>query len=265
MKTLRQFAGHVGYPFASVSVRGVRQHSSHPHFLDSAVPSLRAMIKEIDGLTVPFDFSLQVGPQQGTAPLLVSTRYGAFKGRWIRGVLSNPPDFHFRVLQGGQVNRIANSLTGFDHKFTEGGTYVIEAAAQGVGSPGYARVVHAATVNVKNAPPAPSPAPAPTPPPVPQRPIVGVAYQGPPSGAKFTVTGSQFLANHVVHTRVVNTANLVTVFFDTTSDSSGRINQQISFPCAPGVNLAFSANDERDDPDDLSGTLFSNTFTLTVT
>jgi len=263
MRSVRQFAGFVGYPFPSVSVVGVRQHLSAPDNQGSDVPSLRALINGIESLPAPFDFSLNVEPRTGTAPLLVSTRYGSFVGQRIRGVLSNPPDFTFRVLKGGQVIRNAPSLTGFDHKFTDGGSYVIEAAAQGVGSTGYARIVHSATVNVKSSPPPPiPPTPEPIPPPPP---VISVAYKGPAGHASFTVMGSKFLANHVVHIRVVNDSNLVTVFFDTNSDSSGQINHQINFACAPGVRLSFSAIDEREDKSDLTGTLWSNTAKVTAT
>jgi len=252
MRSTRQLAGFVGYPFASVSVVSLRQHLSAPDSQGSDVPSLRAMISEIDSLSVPFDFSVDVNPRKGKVPLQVSTRFGLFVGKRVRGVLNNPPDFHFRVLKGGQVVRNAPSLSGFDHKFNDSGTYVIEAAANGVGSTGYARLVRTATVTVTSEiPPAKSP-------------VISVAYKGPAGQASFTVTGSDFRTNHVVHIRVVNDANLVTVFFDANSDSTGRISHQINFACAPGTRLSFSANDERDDKNDLTGTLWSNTAKVTV-
>lgn len=259
MRSVRQLAGFVGYPFAAVSVVGVRQHLSAPDNQGSDVPSLRALIKGIEAIPVPFDFSLDVKPRNGTVPLVVSTRFGSFVGQRIRGVLRNPPDFHFRVLKDGQVIRNAPSLTGFDHKFTDSGNFVIEAAAQGVGSTGYARIVHSASVTAKSVP-----EPEPTDPPVLPRPLISVGYQGPAGQASFTVTGSNFLANHVVHIRVVNDSNLVTAFFDTTANSSGHINHQINFACAPGTRLSFSANDERDDKTDLTGTLWSNTAKVTA-
>lgn len=161
MKSLRQLAGFVGYPDPSVSVRGVRGHLSPPHASGFDVPSVRTMTQQVEAVLVPFDFTLEVKPQQGTTPLLVSTRYGSFSGMRIRGLLSNPPDFQFRVLKNGQVIRNAPSLTGFDHKFSEGGTYVIEAAAQGVGNTGYRRVVHSTTVKVTAGGPPPPPPPPP--------------------------------------------------------------------------------------------------------
>jgi hypothetical protein len=96
------------------------------------------------------------------------------------------------------------------------------------------------------------------------KPTISVAYDGPAASASFTVTGRDFVPNHSVHIRVVNNFTLQNGFFDTTSDSSGRINHEINFPCVPGVKLSFSANDERGDRNDLTGTLWSNTVTLTA-
>ncbi|MGS0685007.1 hypothetical protein ACVBEQ_07630 [Nakamurella sp. GG22] len=262
MRSIRQFAGFVGYPFPSVSMVSLRQHLSPPDDQVSELPSLRSLISGFEAFPAPFDFSLDVTPTSGTAPLQTSTGYGPFVGQRIRGVLSNPPDFTFRVLKGGQVIRNAPSLSGFDHRFTEGGSYVIEAAAQGVGSTGYSRVVRTATVAVRNVPtPPPPPVPIPLPP---LPPVISVDYRGPAGQASFTVTGSKFVPSHVVHIRVVNTANLVNVFFDSTSDSSGQLSHEINFACAPGTTLSFSANDERDDRSDLTGTLWSNTATVTA-
>jgi hypothetical protein len=84
-------------------------------------------------------------------------------------------------------------------------------------------------------------------------------------GPTFTVSGTGFLPNHVVHIRVVNNASLVTVFFDAASDSSGRINHPITFEVAFPQRYSFSANDERRDSGDLTGTLWSNTVTITAT
>lgn len=81
--------------------------------------------------------------------------------------------------------------------------------------------------------------------------------------ASFAVTGSKFLANHVVHIRVVNDANLVTVLrYHLRFDRNHQ--PQINIPCVPGTKLSFSANDDREDKSDLTGTLWSNTAKVTA-
>lgn len=90
-------------------------------------------------------------------------------------------------------------------------------------------------------------------------PSISVSTEG--SGASvFVITGSGFLPNHVVHIRVVDDA-LTTVFFQQSSDGSGQFKLRQSIQCITGLALHFSANDERSDPHDHTGTLWSNTFT----
>ena len=97
------------------------------------------------------------------------------------------------------------------------------------------------------------------------KPHISVAYTPPPASAKFNIKGTNFLKNHVVHIRGVNDADPQhPAFADTTSDSSGAIDFTVNIPCQPGTQLSFSANDERPDPGDVTGTLFSNTVTVTA-
>jgi hypothetical protein len=98
-----------------------------------------------------------------------------------------------------------------------------------------------------------------------KKPHITVTYTPPPASAKFTIKGSDFTPNHVVHIRGVNSSDLQhPAFADTTSDSSGAINFQAAIPCNQGTQLSFSANDERPDSSDLTGTLFSNTVAVTA-
>jgi hypothetical protein len=106
---------------------------------------------------------------------------------------------------------------------------------------------------------------SPPPPPPPQKPNIKVVYHPPAASARFSITGTGFVANHVVHVRGVNLSTLQTAYADTTSDSSGAIDMEADIPCAQGTELSFSANDERPDPSDLTGTLWSNTVTVTAT
>jgi hypothetical protein len=76
----------------------------------------------------------------------------------------------------------------------------------------------------------------------------------------FTVTGSGFLQNSGVTMRVVDDA-LNQFFFQTTSDSQGRISVSTASICQRAGNVHFSATDGRRDSSDLTGNLWSNTTT----
>jgi hypothetical protein len=112
-------------------------------------------------------------------------------------------------------------------------------------------------------------APVSTPAPPPARPgasapTITVVYSPPAAAAKFHVTGSGFVANHIVHIRGVNNVDLQhPAYGNTTADASGAIDIQLNIPCLPGTRLSFSANDERPDSN-MTGTLWSNTVTVTA-
>ncbi len=97
----------------------------------------------------------------------------------------------------------------------------------------------------------------------PNRPTINsVTNQG---SGNFQITGNGFLKSHAVHIRVVNVATFASDFFQATSDSAGNLDQSVPIaPQAPGTKLAFSANDERPDSTDATGTLWSKPFTITV-
>jgi hypothetical protein len=244
MRTFRQFAQFV-HPGGATTVRALQAHL----FGDFPVPSIsvRSMVQQFEGLPAPFDFTLDVKPTGGTAPLHVDTRYGPFVGVRIAGL---PLNSGFRVLQNGQVIRVANSETGFAHRFDNPGTFVIEGAAEGVGSNGYARVVRTRTVTVQGTT---------TPPPTPAKPVISVQAKG---DGSFAVTGSKFLPSTTVHIRVVDDA-LTTRFFDQGSNPDGTVQFTTPKICVFPGRLHFSANDGRSDPHDLTGTLWSNTVDTT--
>ncbi|MGF6870602.1 hypothetical protein [Paraburkholderia sp. MM5477-R1] len=82
---------------------------------------------------------------------------------------------------------------------------------------------------------------------------------------KFEVKGKNFLVSHAVHIRVVNSDTLQSDSFPANSDAAGNLDAKLTLPALPaGTHLAFSANDERQDAGDLTGTLWSNTFNLTI-
>ena len=92
--------------------------------------------------------------------------------------------------------------------------------------------------------------------------IISVAKD---ASGNYEVKGSKFLPSHAVHIRVVNAGTLQSDFYQATADSSGNLDTKLSLPSLPaGTSLAFSANDGRADPSDLTGTLWSNTFPISV-
>jgi hypothetical protein len=101
------------------------------------------------------------------------------------------------------------------------------------------------------------------PPPKPVPPVITNVMKD--ASGNYEVKGSKFLPNHAVHIRVVNANTLQSDFYQATSDSSGNLDTKLTLPSLPaGTSLAFSANDERADPSDLTGTLWSNTFPISV-
>ncbi len=81
------------------------------------------------------------------------------------------------------------------------------------------------------------------------------------AGSTVTVTGSGFTSGSTVHIRVADDqAN--EGFFDQSAEGDGTLNAQLTIPCIVGLPLHFSANDGRPNPEDVTGTLWSNTFTL---
>jgi hypothetical protein len=93
----------------------------------------------------------------------------------------------------------------------------------------------------------------------PGKPNITVTSEG---SGKFTVSGTAFLPSKTVHIRVVDQA-LNNVWFDQSSDSAGHLNAKVTLSCQTGVKQYFSVNDGRPDSSDLTGVLWSNTFTIT--
>lgn len=94
-----------------------------------------------------------------------------------------------------------------------------------------------------------------------QQPTISVSSQGQGGGSIFTVTGSGFLPNHTVTIRVVDDA-LHTLYYQQSSNSSEQLNFRQGIACNSGLGLHFSATDGRSDPQDVTGSLWSNTFTI---
>jgi hypothetical protein len=74
-----------------------------------------------------------------------------------------------------------------------------------------------------------------------------------------TVSGFGFIPGSTVHIRVADD-QATTLFFDQSADGDGSLNAQLTIPCIAGLLLHFSANDGRSNAEDVTGTLWSNTF-----
>jgi hypothetical protein len=91
-------------------------------------------------------------------------------------------------------------------------------------------------------------------------PQIKVTHEGSGAGSVFVIEGSGFLPNKTVTVRVVDDA-LATVTFPHSADESGKIAIRQSISCVSGLALHFSATDSRPNPSDLTGVLWSSTFT----
>ena len=80
-------------------------------------------------------------------------------------------------------------------------------------------------------------------------------------GSTFTVSGSGFTSGSTVHIRVVDDQPNE-LFFIQSADGDGFLNAQLTIRCIAGLALHFSANDGRPNSEDITGTLWSNTFTI---
>jgi hypothetical protein len=84
------------------------------------------------------------------------------------------------------------------------------------------------------------------------------------SGADvFTISGSGFMANSQVTIKGANIlyGQVNNVYWTTSASSTGTINQSLTIPCVPGVQINFSATDGRSNPNDWTGKLWSNPVT----
>lgn len=101
----------------------------------------------------------------------------------------------------------------------------------------------------------PSPQPSP---PSDRRPTISVSL---PQFQTFLVQGSGFLPEKLVTIRVGDDALNPNLFYNTTATATGSISMTLFIPCSLG-RLHFSANDGRQDSSDLTGTMWSNTATI---
>lgn len=93
------------------------------------------------------------------------------------------------------------------------------------------------------------------------KPSIAVSSSGSGQESDFVVTGSGFSPNKDVRIRVVDDVGNE-LDFHQSADGSGNLNARLGIACNSGLELHFSATDGRPDPSDLTGFLWSNTFTV---
>lgn len=94
------------------------------------------------------------------------------------------------------------------------------------------------------------------------KPVISVTSSNSGANSAFVVSGQGFSAGKDVTIRVVDD-QLNTVYFHQSSDAAGKLSASIPLACRSGFALHFSATDGRSDPSDLTGSLWSNTFSTT--
>jgi hypothetical protein len=102
-------------------------------------------------------------------------------------------------------------------------------------------------------------------PPLAGRPQIGVTQEGAGQNSIFVVSGSGFLPNKnvTIHATAVTVGGIQQITNNQSSTATGQIAVRWGLAVVHGTVASFSANDGRPDAGDLTGVLWSNTFTLT--
>ncbi len=109
--------------------------------------------------------------------------------------------------------------------------------------------------------PSSSSTPAPSqPPPKGAKPQISVTEK---SEGKFEVTGSGFTPNATVRIRAADDYAQQIWAGQTTANSNGKIDDTVTVNCIKGATIHFSATDDREEPSDPTGVLWSNYVALT--
>jgi hypothetical protein len=263
MKTLKEIVDFVGIPQGSLA--SARYQYSEPWTMgvnnvnllvtQGARPaSMRNIIQILQNLT-PITLEAEIiGSLSGEEPFEPKTRVNASGGiTWFTTI-----EFSLLGVPNAPVysHDVSNSGGDFTPTQLAPGRWYLSVIRSGISNSGFVSLrKQLGTVTV-------SARPQPTPPPPPPlvKPSINVRSNG---DGSFVVSGSKFLPNTTVHIRVVDAAS-TTIWFSQTSTPEGKIED---FPtgriCQLPGQLFFSANDGRSNPQDLTGTLWSNTVTTT--
>jgi hypothetical protein len=255
MNTLREIGNFVGIPQGSLEVArygGPRIASLRSVNLlvtkGRRPASMRFIIQALQNLT-PITLEAQiVGSRSGEEPFEPKIHINASGGiAWFTTI---------RYYRNGNATSHDVNNSGGDFTPTQlgSGSYELVVTRSGISNSGFvslSKTLGAITVSAR-------PQPTPSPPPL-VKPSIAVRSN---SDGSFIVSGSSFLPNATVYIRVVDAA-LTTLWFNHTSTPQGTIEYPTGRICQLPGQLFLSANDGRSDPQDQTGTLWSNTATTT--
>lgn len=259
MNTLREIVNFVGIPQGSLANARYQYSGPWTRGLQNvnllvtrgAQPaSTRNIIQLLQNLT-PLTLEAEiVGAHSGEEPFNPVIRINASGGiTWFTTI-----EFYRNGNTLTGSNDVDNAGGNFSSTSLSTGSWQIVVTRSGISNTGFVSLRKAfgpIIVSEQHQPPPP-------PPPL-VKPSIVVQSNG---DGSFIVSGSNFLPNSTVHIRVVDTA-LATVWFTQTSAQDGRMEYRTGMICQLPGQLFFSANDGRNDPTDLTGTLWSNTITTT--
>jgi CARDB len=151
MKSLREFAQFVGKPNPPISPRALAEYlrlNINPNSV-----SMREIIELFDNEPFPLSIEgMSVEPSNRIVPFEVGMQLTLVRGYFF--------EVRWRILLNGQqvavYEQIKPNIHQVAHRFTEPGTYTVEATVKGIGSTGYAEATKSVTVEAK-----PKPAPLP--------------------------------------------------------------------------------------------------------
>ena len=247
MNTLREMANFVGIPQGSLEVAryggpwimGLSKVSLLVTKRESPA-SMRALIQVLQNLT-PITLEAQIiGSHSGQEPFEPVIRLNASGGiTWFTYILYNATSVSNDLgSSGGDSQPVTLDVGNWQ--------WVVKRA--GISNTGFVSLSKTLDTITVSRPPPPL-----------VKPFITVQSKG---DGSFVVSGSKFLPNATVHIQVVDGPFGNNIFLTDTSTQEGKLQ---GFPtgkiCQRPGQLFFSANDERHDPNDATGTLWSNTVT----
>ena len=266
MKTLKEIVDCVGIPQGALAKARYQLSGPWARGLENvnllvtrgAKPaSMRNIIQILQNLT-PITLEAEIiGNLSGQEPFIPKIRVNASGGiTWFTTLEFNLLGVPNALVYSQDLSNSGGDLTPIQ---LPPGSWYLSVIRSGLSNNGFVSLrKELGSVTVS---PLPQPTtPPPPPPPLPVKPFIEVKSNG---DGSFEVSGSKFLPNATVHLRVVDEA-LITIWFDQTSTPEGKLeNLQTGKICQNPGKLFFSANDGRSDPQDFTGTLWSNTVTKT--
>lgn len=262
MKSLKEIVNFVGIPQGALASARYQYSGPWTMGLDNVnllvkrgerPASMRNIIQILQNLT-PITLEAEIiGSRSGEEPFQPVIRINASGGiTWFTVI-----EYY---LSGNTITGSydANNSGGdFQPNQLSAGRWQLVVTRSGISNIGFVSLSKTLDIITVSAWRQPSP-PPPTPPPA-TKPSILVQANG---DGSFLVKGSNFLRNTTVHIRVVDVA-LTTIWYKLTSTPEGTFQYPTAKICQFPGQVSFSANDGRNDQQDLTGVLWSNTVTTT--